>query len=292
MMNPTPSSHYFGKKRKEKTKRILIPTVLILSILTVTLMLGNLLKDRLTEAESLLNLPAVTYPEQDTSVKTPSQLLLHKDKHTSDVRYTAWESGTPAPDFESLAPVYGGISVILPPTWTEAEEEDIRKIADEAAKHGMKVCAVFSLSDCLTENLSETLDAIGTRAEALDRMHAAEILITGITGEESILTLAEIPGKVRASAPRAQIGLGVTPEALISAPFAPALEVLAEAADFLALDGVNDLSAEDTADLAFRHRGSIRYFSLRVLIRGEESVRQSAEAALLAEGYTSLQMIP
>lgn len=292
MMNPTPSSRYFGKKRKEKAKRILIPTVLILSILTVTLMLGNLLKDRLTAAESLLSLPTVTYPEQDTSVKTPSQLLLHKDKHIPDVRYTAWEFGTPVPDFEALAPIYSGISVILPTAWTEAEEEAIRVLADEAAKHGMKVCAVFSLSDCLAEDLPETLHAIGTRAEALGRMHAAEILITGITGEESILTLAEIPGKVRASAPQAQVGLGLTPDALISAPFAPALEVLAEAADFLALDGKSDLTVEEASDLAFRHRGSIRYFTLRVLIRGEESVRQSTETALLAEGYTSVQMIP
>ncbi len=292
MMNPTPSSRYFGKKRKEKAKRILIPTVLILSILTVTLMLGNLLKDRLTAAEPLLSLPAVTYPEQDTSVKTPSQLLLHKDKHIPDVRYTAWEFGTPVPDFESLAPVYGGVSVILPTDWTEAEEEAIQKIADGAAKNGMKVCAVFSLSDYLTDDLPETLDAIGTRSEALSRMHVTEILITGITGEESILTLAEIPGKVRASAPQARVGLGFTPDALISASFAPALEVLAEAADFLALDGMRDLTVEEAADLAFRHRGSIRYFSLRILIRGEESVRQSAEIALLAEGYTSVQMIP
>ncbi len=292
MMNPTPSSRYFGKKRKEKAKRILIPTVLILSILTVTLMLGNLLKDRLTAAEPLLSLPAVTYPEQDTSVKTPSQLLLHKDKHIPDVRYTAWEFGTPVPDFESLAPVYGGVSVVLPTDWSEAEEEAIQKIADGAAKNGMKVCAVFSLSDCLTDDLPETLDAISTRSEALSRMHVTEILITGITGEESILTLAEIPGKVRASAPQARVGLGFTPDALISASFAPALEVLAEAADFLALDGMRDLTVEEAADLAFRHRGSIRYFSLRVLIRGEESVRQSAEIALLAEGYTSVQMIP
>ena len=58
MMIHTPSSPYFGTRRKEKMRRILIPVFLGVSILAVTLMLGNLLKDRLTAAEPLLALPA------------------------------------------------------------------------------------------------------------------------------------------------------------------------------------------------------------------------------------------
>ena len=85
MMKHTPSSSYFGTRRKEKIRRILIPVFLGVSIIAVTLMLGNLLQDRLTAAEPLLALPAASYPEKDTTIKTPAQLLLHKEKHISDV---------------------------------------------------------------------------------------------------------------------------------------------------------------------------------------------------------------
>lgn len=292
MIKRSSYSQYFGKKRKEKARRILIPAVLILSILSVTLMLGNLLLDRLVAAEPLLALPAVSYPEQDTSVKTPAQLLLHKDKHTPDVRYTAHTLGSPLPDFDSLSAVYGGISVSVPQAWSDETVSEIRRIAERAAKAGMDVCCVLSLKDYLHAEMSETLDAIEKKLEVLREVNVAEILLTGITGEESIVMLAEVPGKIRAAVPRARAGLGVTSAALESAPFAPALEVLAEAADYLALDGTTSHTAEETVDLAFRHRGSIRYFSLRVLIRGDADARQQTETALLAEGYTSLQSIP
>ena len=41
MMKQSPCTRYFGERRKQKWKRILIPLVLIIFIITATLMLGN-----------------------------------------------------------------------------------------------------------------------------------------------------------------------------------------------------------------------------------------------------------
>jgi hypothetical protein len=84
---------------------------------------------------------------------------------------------------------------------------------------------------------------------------------------------------------------GVTAEALESGSFAPALEIIAEASDFMALDPASITGTEDAVQNAFLHRGSIGYFSMRILIRGEASTRAATESALRNEGYVSLQSV-
>jgi hypothetical protein len=128
-------------------------------------------------------------------------------------------------------------------------------------------------------------------AQDLSKMGFTEMLITGITGEESAVALAEIPGSIRQSTPGIRIGFGVTAEALESGYFAPVLEVMAETADFMALDPASVTETEQAVQNAFLHRGSIGYFSMRILIRGDASTRAATEAALRLEGYVSLQSV-
>lgn len=292
MMKHTPSSQYFGTRRKEKLRRILTPVLLVISILAVTLMLGNLLKDRLTAAEALLSLPAASYPEKDTTVKTPAQLLLHKDKNIPDVHYSAWEIDAAGTDYDGLAANYGGISTAVPAEMTDTLAERLRPITQSVTARGMQACAVIPITNVIGADTSTTLSTVEKLVQDLDALAFTEILFTGITGEESIAILAELPGTVHRTAEDMHIGFAFTAAAFESGPFAPALEVLAEAADFLALDPGSVTDAEDAVELAFRHRGSIEYFALRILIRGDKEDRLKTETALQVEGYTSLQSVP
>lgn len=292
MMKHTPSSPYFGTRRKEKMRRILIPVFLGVSIIAVTLMLGNLLQDRLTAAEPLLALPAASYPEKDTTIKTPAQLLLHKEKNIPPVRYTAIDVGASAPDYDALAAVYGGISLSVPVEIHDAFADTVRPVLQSAASHGMQICAVIPLADVICADTSASLNTVEALAQNLGTLGFTEIIFTGVTGEESLLTLAELPGTVHRILPDMRVGFAMTAAALESGPFAPALEVLAEASDFLALDPGSVTDTEEAVETAFRHRGSIEYFSLRILIRGDAATRLQTETALLVEGYTSLQTIP
>ena len=293
MMKQSPSTRYFGERRKQKWKRILIPLVLVISIITATLMLGNLFKDRLDAAEPLLALHVFTFPEQDGSVRTPSELLLHRPGITVSLSYAAVDpSVSKAEDLDTLTDVYTGISLSVSPERTESETAALRHIASGASLRGIQCCAVIPVREVVSADVDASLATACALAQDLSKMGFTEMLITGITGEESAVALAEIPGSIRQSTPGIRIGFGVTAEALESGYFAPALEVMAETADFMALDPASVTETEQAVQNAFLHRGSIGYFSMRILIRGDASTRAATEAALRLEGYVSLQSVP
>lgn len=292
MMKRSPSTKYFGERRKQRLKRILIPIVLVVSIVTAFLMLGNLLKDRLDAAVPLLSFPVSTFPEQ-SGHRSPSELLLHRHKITVSLAYAAVDPSTAkAEDLDTLTDVYTGISLSVRAERTENETAAIRKMASGATLRGIQCCAIVPVSDVIRDDTAASLNAVCSLAQELSSLGFTEILITGITGEESAVALAEIPGSIRESTPGIRIGFGVTSAALDSGSFAPALEVVAEAADFMALDPGSVTDTEKAVENAFRHRGSIDYFSMRILIRGDAGTRAATETALRNEGYVSLQSIP
>lgn len=292
MMKRSPSSRYFGERRKQKWKRILIPVVLLISIVTATLMLGNLLKDRLDAAKPLLSLPVSTFPEQSGS-RTHSELLLHQQKITVSLSYAAVDpKNAKADDLDTLTDVYTGISLAVSAKRTEADDAAIRHIASGASLRGIQCCAIIPVNEVVGDNVEDSLAAACVLAQDLSKLGFTEMLIVGITGEESAVALAEIPGSIRGTTPGIRIGFGVTAAALESGSFAPALEVIAEASDFMALDPLSVTDTEEAAEYAFRHRGSIEYFSMRILIRGDATTRAATEAVLREEGYVSLQSIP
>ena len=292
MMKRSPSSRYFGERRKQKWKRILIPLILVVFIVTATLMLGNLLKDRLDAAEPFLALHVFSFPEQDNTARSPSELLLHNPKITVSLTYAAVDpSVTKAEDLDTLTDVYTGISLPVRLHCTDAETASLRRVAAGASLRGIQSCAVISVREVVTEDVDTSLANACALAQNLSGMGFTEMLITGITGEESAVALAEIPGSIRESTPGIRIGFGVTAEALESGSFAPALEIIAETADFMALDPASITGTEDAVQNAFLHRGSIGYFSMRILIRGEASTRAATESALRNEGYVSLQSV-
>lgn len=292
MMKRSPSSRYFGERRKRKLKRILIPIALVVAIVTALLMLGNLLKDRLDAAGPLLSFPVSTFPEQ-SGHRSPAELLLHRKKITVSLTYAAVDpTNAEAEDLDTLTDVYTGISLSVPANRTDKETSDIRRIAAGASLRGIQCSAIVHVSQVVYGDVETSLTAAETLSRELSKLGFTEILITGITGEESAVALAEIPGSIRESTPGIRIGFGVTAQALESGAFAPALEVLAEAADFMALDPLSVTDTEEAVDLAFHHRGSIEYFSMRILIRGNASTRAATETALRREGYVSLQSIP
>ena len=292
MTKRSPSSQYFGERRKQKRKRILIPLVLVIFIITAALMLGNLFKDRLDAAEPLLDMHVFSFPEQDGSVRTPSELLLHRPKITVSLSYAAVDPAiTKAEDLDTLTDVYTGISLAVHSERTEAESAALRHIALGASLRGIQCCAIIPVREVVCDDVDTSLATACALAQDLSKMGFTEMLITGITGEESAVALAEIPSSIRTSTPGIRIGFGVTAEALESGYFAPALEVMAETADFMALDPDSITDTESAVKNAFLHRGSIEYFSMRILIRGDANTRAATESALRLQGYVSLQSV-
>lgn len=293
MMKRSPSSRYFGERRKQKWKRILIPVALAVSIVTAFLMLGNLLKDRLEAAKPLLALPVISFPEQGSDTRNPSELLLHRKKITVSLSYSAVDpTVTQADDLDTLTDIYTGISLAVAAQRTEDENAVLRRMASGATLRGMQCCAIVPIAEVICQDVESSLTTADTLARDLFKLGFTEVLFIGVTGEESAVTLAEIPGSIRVSTPGIRIGFGVTAAALESGSFAPALEVIAEAADFMALDPGSVTKTEAAVENAFLHRGSIDYFSMRILIRGDANTRAATETSLRGEGYASLQSIP
>jgi hypothetical protein len=196
-----------------------------------------------------------------------------------------------AEDLDTLTDVYTGISLSVSPERTESETAALRHIASGASLRGIQCCAVIPVREVVSADVDASLATACALAQDLSKMGFTEMLITGITGEESAVALAEIPGSIRQSTPGIRIGFGVTAEALESGYFAPALEVMAETADFMALDPDSITDTESAVKNAFLHRGSIEYFSMRILIRGDANTRAATEAALRLQGYVSLQSV-
>lgn len=293
MMKRSSYSQYFSERRKQKLRRILIPLLLVVSILTAVLMLGNLLKDRLDAAQPLLSLPVFSFPAQSSTARTPSELLLHQRKDTVPLTYAGVDvSAMETSDLHTLTDVYNGISLSVPAEPSESEAAALRQITAEAAAQGLQTCAVLSIGEVICGDVSASLTTAKNLARNFAEIGFTEILFTRITAEESATILVEIPNSVRDAVPGIRVGMGVNSTALESGSFAPALEVLAETADFMALDPESITVTKDAVDLAFHHRGSIDYFTMRILIRGDVNTRAATEAALRTEGYAALQSIP
>lgn len=288
----SPSPPYLGARRKQKWKRILLPIVLVVFILTAALMLGNLFKDRLDAAEPILALPVLSFPEQSTAPRTPAELLLHRRKIAVSLAYAAADPAvTRADDLDTLTDIYTGISLRVSAQRTDSETAALRRLTSGAYLRGMQCSAVVPITEVLREDVEASLTAAAALSQELSGLGFTEVLFTGVTGEESAVALAEIPGSIRKSTPGIRIGFGVTGAALESGSFAPALEVIAEAADFMALDPAAIQGTEAVVKHAFLHRGSIAYFSMRILIRGDANTRAATETALRGEGYVALQSL-
>ena len=293
---------------RRKVGRILFLCGLGTAILLSFLVLGKLLHDRLEKAAPLLKLPAVTYA--DTAAKKtfaePLPLADHRPGTGADgifctVDEAVFRNGDSSALKEACsvaAELYDGLSIPVSGEdalrFSEGIPEEWKNLLDAAHTYGLTVCAVWPLPDEIPGIDSATCAA----ARTLAKEGADEILFIGLTsaslGPDDPKNMAALCEDIRGTGSGTKIGFALMPEVFADADSAPRLDSLASHADFLAVD-IGEPPAGDPDGIAHAEAavealyGSISYYPLRIMLRGNEGKLTAQSAALREAGYTAIQ---
>ncbi len=281
-------SHYTGKTKQKKIFRIVLLTLLFLGILAGLAVLGNLLRERLVRAQSLLALTPEDYSVQTGTPKTyeytkPPMKNPHEKRFVCAPVSPAVFAGTDALNaaFRSAAESHEGISV------TVSDATGLYFAIGDAAENAalkpssllgeaVSAAGAYGLHLSATVHTSYSAQQDAAVLAELARLGITETVVCGLT--KSTLTDARAYDlllyleMLRAAAPQMTIGLALSPALFTDAASAPHLDTLAAYFDFLLLD----VSAADSADYAASLQetlaslyGSLSYYDLAVLIDGE-----------------------
>lgn len=300
-------SLYTGNSRRKKLTRILLLCALAAAIFLSLLLLGNILNDRLEKATPLLALPAVHYGTDGIQEPDAPNVFVYSQKNPANtvpgafcaLRPAEYKSETELREACALASeLYDGLTVTVSDAagarfsldaWTTDGETDgtlpgtdaLRSAAACAAENALTSCAILSLSGVSDTEAAAELSALGF----------SEILFTGtgMLDEGTERALRVLTDAIRATGSGIRIGFALFPDVFTDAQHAPQLEALAGYADFLALD-TSDCAADEERVLALCDslRGSIGYYSLRILLLGDAARLAAQAETLRASGFPAV----
>lgn len=284
-------SQYTGNSRRKRVTRVLALLALAAAIFAAFLILGNLLTDRMEQAAPLLALPSAHAAYTKDTAAAENVYLYTQASGTDSAPGGAFCALDPAEyatadDVRAAcalaAELYDGIS-LTPDVSALPAEETVRALASAADTYSLTFAAALSLED--------GTDAAADAAETLAALGVSEIVFTGAgtpTADE-VYALCTLYAHLKQNAPSLAVGFSLSPAMFREANRAPVLETFAGYVDFLALD-TSECGADEkaAAELCDALRGSIRYYSLRVLIGGEASARAAQTETLREAGVASL----
>lgn len=302
------SSQYTGKSRRKKMFHLLFLLFLGIALLIAILMLGNLLHDRVEKTNQLMQyapysytpvdttpaaLPAITYrvPEETVSGVFSCVDLSDFSESTDWNAYCADKAE--AYDGLSLCVTNGSTPRFAFAVFSERMESDelqvlpdtesLRALTAAAAQNALAVTAVadFPTETKLAGELAAELTTLGCQSVLF--VTQADVL-----SEEKVQQYFAAAESARALAPEVQIGFSVSAAALRDGASALQLDKLADGVDFLALDAVSQPDADSLLALCESVYGSISYYSLRILIAGDEDSVTAQMESLRNAGYPSV----
>lgn len=305
---------YRSTASRRKAGRILFLSAVGAALVLSFLMLGNLLHDRLEKAAPLLNLPAITYADSDAH-ETPAVPYVptpfRSGESVDGIFCTVDASVFSSEDSSSLkeacsvaAELYDGLSVTVADTQglrfslDDTPESGMRwkEVTDAAGICGLTVSAVWILPDAVPDSGSASFSSI----LALAKAGADEILFTGLSSaslsRKEVEAMTALCLAVREIRSDVRIGFALSPQVFADVDSAPLLEVLASHTDLLAADlGEPPADDPDGAEYALsaaeKLYGSIRYYPLRLLVRGSPARLAAQCAALQEAGYGAVQSL-
>lgn len=284
-------SQYTGNSRRRRLTRILLLCALAVSIFAAFLILGNLLNDRLEQAAPLLSLPAV-YTAGTPSPAAVEEVYLYRQAANDEPAPSAVIGALSMETYPSAdglraacalaAELYDGISIAPDPA-AMPDAQTLRAIVSAAEENSLTPSAAISLS----AGADSALAAAASLAEA--GFH--EILFTGAEAPDADETyaLCSLYAALKEAAPAVTVGFSLAPAMFREADCAPLLETFAGYVDFLALDTTEcGADSDRLTELCSSLYGSVRYYSLRILICGEAPQRAAQTEALREAGLSFL----
>ncbi len=261
------NAQYTGRIKRRKAFRLLFVVLLAVAILVSFAVLGNLFRKRLENAAHLLDFNPGEYTHEvseDSPVFTALPRKADKPAETVCLplpafAYTSPEEVTRA--IEALPAETAGISFTVNGHFDESTAE---AAVEAAARRGM------SFSVTLFSTGSGTAD--GAILRSLSAVGAKDVLLTGLADgdvtEGELYVLLVYLDYLRTEAPGVTLGLALPPDVFGDGASAPSLDTLASYFDYLALDFAL-LSEEEISKAEQDHAGSIRYYSLALLTKGD-----------------------
>lgn len=276
-------SHYTGKTKQKKTLRIAFLSLLLLGILIGLAVLGNLLRERLARAQSLLALSPEDYTVQ--TGKTES----YEYTKPPEKRMLSYK-GVCLP-LSAAAENQNGISVTVSDAsglYFALADASENTALTPAARLADTVSAAAANGTHLSASVYTSYSAAKDAAllSELARYGITEVVLRGLTGstlsEKQTYTLLLYLEEIRNAAPQMTVGIALPPALLSSAASAAHLDTLAAYYDFLLLD-LSDADTDNYAALVRNtlstHYGSLSYYDLGVLLNRSHAVEEILETA-------------
>lgn len=302
------SSQYTGKSRRRKVFRILFLLVLAVALCAAALTLGNLLYDRVEKTAVLMQYAPYAYTPQDSAV---SSLPLSDRRVPNDTVYGFYRSvdfsgGWTAEEWDSycasVAESCDGLSFCATngdePLFafsvfatdaaddTNVQRTDLEQIRCMAAAAKQNLLSVTAVADFPTDTRMA-----GELAAELYALGCSDVLFvpseTENLTEQDVQRYISAAESARALASEIRVGFSVSASFFGDVSTSILINRLAESVDFLALNATS-ATTDSLLTLCESVYGSISYYSLRILIAGnEESVTAQTEA-LRNAGYLSV----
>lgn len=311
-------TNYRGVARQRRIRRMILLGVLTCATLSAALALGNMLHDRLQQAEPLMALTdsfqMQAISEETTTAGTRQPFVPREEQAgiygTIDAAVLAGgREEQLRTACEVAAELYDGVSVMVAGedglrfrlTAEENADSDLpdasvlRKLASAAAEYQLTLCAVWYLPDEVPSADSVTAAA----ARELASLGFDEILFTGLTAavleERDVAEIMELTDAIRTDVSDLRVGFAFCRDVFADVDSAPHMETLAMYLDVTAVDFGAPENEAEAADYALACAatlyGSIPYYPLRILLRGGDAACSAQCAALREVGYTSIQHI-